>query len=113
MRGSDLGPEQLGNKTLVRRLALGLAALALVLATSQLRCAKPEDFFEDEDGGVNSGDGGGNSDADAGEEGPCFTGSPVDEAQLLTKCTSALHEERPQRVPAATWDPGKPLPYSP
>lgn len=112
MQGRDLGPKPLGNKSLVRRLTLGLLAFALVLATSQLRCAKPEDFFEEDDGGVVSGDGG-KTDADGGDEGPCFTGAPVDEVQLLTKCTSALHEERPQRVPPATWDPTKPLPYSP
>lgn len=112
MEGRDLSPAQPENKTLVRRLALGLATLALVLATSQLRCATPEGFFEDEDGGVVDSDGG-KTDADGGEEGPCFTGTPVDETQLLTKCTSAVHEERPQHVPPATWEPGKPLPYSP
>lgn len=112
MQGRDLSPKQPGKETLVRRLTLGLLAFALVLAASQLRCAEPESFFEEEDGGVVSGDGG-NSDADGGEEGPCFTGTPVDETQLLTKCTSAMHEERPQRVPPATWTPGKPLPYSP
>jgi hypothetical protein len=112
MEGRDLDPTQGSGKTLGRRLAIGLGALALVLSMSQLRCAKPEDFLNDDDMGTVNGDGG-TSDSDGGQEGPCFTGTPADEVQLLTKCTSALHEERPHRVPAATWDPKTPLPYGP
>ena len=112
MRASDQsGLKARPAGALRRRLVGGLAVLGLVLATSQLRCAQAEQFFSDEDMGQDRDGGGGNS--DGGDVPLCFAGTPTDELQLLTRCTEAERVERPMRVPAATWDPKTPLPYSP
>jgi hypothetical protein len=115
MQSDHPGAEAAGSaqpqSRLRRRLIGGLAVLGLVLATSQLRCAMAEQFVSDDDMATDRDGGSGNR--DGGDEIRCFAGTPTDELQLLTRCTEAERVERPMRVPAATWDPKTPLPYSP
>ena len=91
----------------------GLGLFALLLGTSQLRCANADGGWES-DASVNNPDGGrgDGGNPDGGEDVRCFTGTATTELQLLNHCTEAEHVDRASSIPAKTWDGKSPLPYS-